>query len=234
MNRLRGTLVVAVLAAGNVLVPAQQGEAALFDCVRRLFHRRPVCDPCESPVVSCPEPVVREGAYCNPCQTCTTSYVCRSYMEPQVCNTTRCAIEAQPAVVRRSYWDPCSCCYRTYYESTTTYVRRCYSVPVTTYVQRSYLQPVTTCTTPTCPTSTCPTPALPTTPAVPAEETQGMPSVLRTRPGVLSRPNAAAPAATRPNPAAQPLLNWEARAPRQESARRWVPLSLDMSRLARG
>jgi hypothetical protein len=162
-----------LVTAGGVLLPAPESEAALFDCVRRLFCR-PVCDTCPAPVVGCPEPVVVEGSYCNPCApcptpTCTTSYVQRSYLEPRTCYTTQCALEPCPAYVRRAYWDPCACRYRTILEPSTRYVKRCYSVPTTTYVQRSYLEPVTTCTTPACPTPTC-APACPpaVVPAVPA------------------------------------------------------------------
>ena len=163
MNRIRGSLLAVLIATGGVLVPAEKSEAGLIDWLRCALNPcRWPCDACGNTIGGCPDgscapPVVQEGNYCNPCQTCTTCYVRRSYMEPRTCMVKKTALEACPTYVRRSYWDPCSVCYKTVLEPSTSYVRRSYYVPVTNYVERSYLEPVTTCTTPSCPTSTCPT-----------------------------------------------------------------------------
>ena len=158
MIRFRGALLVAVIGLGGVLLPAEKSEAGLVDWLRCVLH--PCRWPCSScapscDVPSCP-PVGQEGSYCNPCpQTCSVSYVRRCYMEPRTRMTTQTCLEPRPTYVRRRYWDPCCVGYKTYYETSTSYVRRSYCVPVTDYVQRSYLEPVTNCATPACPTA-CP------------------------------------------------------------------------------
>src|SRR3989442_14547427 len=117
MRSFRGALTALTVTAASVLLPAQQSEAGIFCCLRRVFIPCDPCDPCASPVPGCPAPIVQEGSYCNPCAPCTTSYVRRTYLEPQTCYTTRCAVEAAPVVVRRSYWAPCECRYKCYWET---------------------------------------------------------------------------------------------------------------------
>jgi hypothetical protein len=52
----------------------------------------------------------------------------------------------QTSFVRRSHYDPATCCNRTYLEPVTQYVERSYQVPITTHVKRCSTEPVRTCT----------------------------------------------------------------------------------------
>jgi hypothetical protein len=70
-------------------------------------------------------------------------------LEAQTSYVTQTVLEPTVGYVRRSYYDPLSCCYRSYLQPTTQYVQRAYQVPVTNHVQRCSVEPVTTCTTPT-------------------------------------------------------------------------------------
>jgi hypothetical protein len=175
MNRFRGTFLVAVIGVGSVVLPAETSEAGLISWLRCVIN--PCRWPCGSPcapsceVPACP-PVVQEGSYYNPCpQPCSVSYVRRCYTEARTRMTTQTVLEPRPTYVRRRYWDPCSVCYKTYYEPATSYARRSYCVPVTEYVQRSYLEPVTNCATPSCPTD-CPV-------STPASTENGAPAATR-------------------------------------------------------
>jgi hypothetical protein len=172
MNRIRATLLMALIGTGSVLLPAEKSEAGLIDWLRCVFHPCRSCEPCAPTcdIPSCP-PVVQEGSYCNPCSPCApaapcpVSYVRRSYMEARTLMTSQTILEPRPTYVRRHYWDPCSRCYKTYFETATSYVKRRYCVPVTDYVERSYLEPVS-CVTPSCPSDSCPV-SVPGTPVEP-------------------------------------------------------------------
>src|SRR6185503_20698534 len=102
MNRLRGTILVALIGTGSILVPAQKSEAGLIDWFRCVLHPCRSCEPmhaCSTP--SCP-PLVQEGSYCNPCAQpapcapCPVSYVRRTYMEPQTRMASQTVLEPQP------------------------------------------------------------------------------------------------------------------------------------------
>ncbi len=166
MTISRRALTILAIGMGSLFIPAQPSEAGIIDWMRCAVNpwRWPCSScrtPCEMQGSDCP-PFVQEGAYCNPCQTsntcepCAVSYVRRSYVEPRTRYTTQYSLEARPTYVRRRYWDPCTACYKTYYETSTSYVRRRYCVPVTDYVERSYLEPVVNCVKPTCPTPCSP------------------------------------------------------------------------------
>jgi hypothetical protein len=229
MNRFRGAILATVIGIGGVVVPAEKSEAGLISWLRCVIN--PCRWPCSSnscapacEVPSCP-PVVQEGSYCNPCaqpQPCPVSYVRRSYMEPRTRMTTQSVLESRPTYVRRRYWDPCSVCYKTYYECTTSLVRRSYCVPVTEYVERSYLEPVTTCPTPSCPTA-CPAPAS-------TEDVPPPPSVTQTgRPITGDRllPGLRPRGANRSTPSGR-----ETNRVTVPSAQRSAPLALNSDRLA--
>jgi hypothetical protein len=171
MNKLRGTLLAALIGSASAILPANKCEAGLIDWLRCVLHPCRSCEPsCDVP--SCP-PVVQEGSYCNPCAQpapcapAPVSYVRRTYMEPRTRMESQSVVEPTPTYVRRRYWDPCSRCYKTYFESATSYVKRRYCVPVTDYVERSYLEPVS-CVTPACPSGSCPTGLEPMPAAAPA------------------------------------------------------------------
>jgi hypothetical protein len=120
---------------------------------------------------------------CEPCQTCTTRYVqktyyqqvthyeTRTYYEPRT--TYRTSYYWEPVVSYRytSYFDPTTCCYKQQACPTTSYrlrsqccpvqsfVARCCTVPVTSLKPVCYVEPQTVCA-PVCPTP-CPDPCAP-------------------------------------------------------------------------
>ena len=68
--------------------------------------------------------------------SCPIPNVERCYLEPQTTYVTQSRLEAQVRYVRRSYYDPVTCCYQTYWEPATQYVERAYQVPLTRWVRR--------------------------------------------------------------------------------------------------
>ena len=140
---------IPLLVSGVFTAAFFTGEAQAYWC-SPAYTSCCYYDPC----VSC-TPVVTQSCYV-PQTTCTTVFattsVQRCYLEPRTAYRTVTRLEPQYTYVRRSYYDPFSCCYRSYLVPTTHYVRRAYSVPFTSYVQRCSLQPVTYCT-PRCSTS---------------------------------------------------------------------------------
>jgi len=206
MSRVRNVALGLALLAGSTLLPADKADAALFDCCRRLLLVPSSYFVPTVATVAAPAPcaAVVKPACTVPCVTvlptsiCTTSYIRRTYLEPRVTYVTHEAIEARPRYVRRYYWDPVLCRYRTQLVAYTSFVKRYYQVPVTSYVVRSYLQPVTTCTTPACPAPVCPAPACPA-PACPAPPSPSgpAPSSAANQPAAGLPAQAAAPPAGR-------------------------------------
>ena len=94
---------------------------------------------------TCPSSPVQS---CVPQTTCATTTVQRCYWVPENTYRTMTRLEPRAVYVRRSYYDPLTCCYRSYYAPSTQFVQVSYQVPVTSYVQRWVEEPQTVCTTP--------------------------------------------------------------------------------------
>ncbi|GEM_PF-6562622 len=144
---IRPLRVLAGLAAAVVSMWST-GSAEACWCSRA--YTASYYDPC----VSCPTvarsyyvPVAAPVAAACPTTSCSTVNVQRCYYEPQTIYQTQTVVEPQVSYVRRSYYDPLTCCYQSYLVPSTQYVERSYQVPVTSWSKRCSTEPVQSCTT---------------------------------------------------------------------------------------
>src|SRR5262245_59891038 len=118
----------AILAAvTGLFFGPQQASACWCSRVYTSYYVDP-CVTCSSTATQCSIPQTN----------CYTSCEQRCYLEPLVACGVVTRLEPQTFYVRRSYYDPISCCQRSYYTPATQLVERAYQIPVTTYVQRCY------------------------------------------------------------------------------------------------
>ncbi len=219
MSRVRNVMLGLAIFAGTTVLPANTADASLFDCLCRvLYVPASYCVPtvAGAPTVAtvateAPCAPVIEQVPCVapavPTSVCTTSYIRRTYLEPCVSYVTQATLEAEPRFVRRYYWDPILCRYRTQLEPYTAFVKRYYQVPVTSYVVRSYLQPVATCTAPACPAPVCPAPACPAPNSTASQPTAAVKTQSITQTINDSRGTSSATADNSQKPAAESVWN---------------------------
>jgi hypothetical protein len=127
---------------------------AASDTARACWCSRAYTASYYDPCVACPTvarsyyvPVDAPVVAACPTTSCSTVNVQRCYYEPQTVYQTQTVLEPQVSYVRRSYYDPLTCCYQSYLVPTTQYVQRSYQVPVTSWSKRCATEPVQSCTT---------------------------------------------------------------------------------------